>query len=123
MARRMREAATPRRPSTRRSQTGAESVTVRARLGSLPGGDLLQLRAELSEDLGRVHALGIRLGDPVLRDGGGPLLHLGDEGGVGGNPTVSLTADDIYDPDDLNGVFTSTIVNTLSEAELGLAGS
>jgi hypothetical protein len=45
------------------------------------------------------------------------------EGAIGGNTTVVLTGHAFYDPDDLDGVFTSTVVTTLSEAELGLAGS
>lgn len=45
------------------------------------------------------------------------------EGAIGGNTTVVLTGHAFYDPDDLDGVFTSTAVTTLSEAELGLAGS
>ena len=46
-----------------------------------------------------------------------------EEGEIGGNTTIVLTAHAFYDPDDLAGVINSTIVNTLTEAELGLAGS
>ena len=46
-----------------------------------------------------------------------------EEGEVGGNTIVVLTGHAFYDPDDFNGVFTSTVVNTLTEAELGLAYS
>ncbi len=52
------------------------------------------------------------------------------EGEVDGNTVVVLTAHAFFDPDPvesgdvgLGGVYQSTIVNTLSEAELGLAGS
>ena len=41
------------------------------------------------------------------------------EGEVGGNTVVVLTGHAWYDPDDLAGVFTSTVVNTLDAAELG----
>jgi hypothetical protein len=41
------------------------------------------------------------------------------EGEIGGNTTVILTGHAFYDPDDLDGVFTSTVVNTLAEATLG----
>jgi hypothetical protein len=34
-----------------------------------------------------------------------------------------LTGHAWYDPNDLGSVFTSTVVNTLTEAELGVAGS
>lgn len=46
-----------------------------------------------------------------------------EEGDLGGNTTVILEAHAFFDPDDLDGVFTSELVNTLTEAELGLAGS
>jgi hypothetical protein len=46
-----------------------------------------------------------------------------EEGEIGGNTTIVLTAHAFYDPDDLEGVYISEIVNTLSEAQLGLAGS
>ena len=46
-----------------------------------------------------------------------------EEGEEGQNTTIVLTAHAFYDPDDLDGFFQSTIVNTLTEAELGLAGS
>lgn len=46
-----------------------------------------------------------------------------EEGEIGGNTTIVLTAHAFYDPDDLAGVINSTIVNTLDEASLGLAGS
>jgi hypothetical protein len=42
---------------------------------------------------------------------------------IGGNTTVVLTGHAFYDPDDLDGVFTSVIVNTLTSEELGEAGS
>jgi len=42
---------------------------------------------------------------------------------VGGNTTVNLTAHAWYDPSDANDFFKSTIVNTLTEADLGMAGS
>ncbi len=45
------------------------------------------------------------------------------EGEVGGNTTVVLTGHAFFDPDDFDGVFTSTVVNTLTEADLGEAGS
>jgi len=45
------------------------------------------------------------------------------EGEIGGNTTVVLTGHAFYDPDDLGGVFTSEVVNTLPESELGVAGS
>ena len=49
------------------------------------------------------------------------------EGEIGGNTTVVLTGHAFYDAvagsGDLGHVFESTIVNTLTEAELGLAGS
>jgi hypothetical protein len=37
---------------------------------------------------------------------------------VGGNTVVVLTAHAFYDPNDFNGVFTSTVVNTLASADL-----
>ena len=46
-----------------------------------------------------------------------------EEGEEGQNSTVVLTAHAFYDPEDLEGFFQSTIVNTLTEAQLGLAGS
>jgi hypothetical protein len=46
-----------------------------------------------------------------------------EEGEVGGNTIVVLTGHAFYDPDDFGGVFTSQVVNTLTEAELGLAYS
>jgi hypothetical protein len=46
-----------------------------------------------------------------------------EEGEEGQNTTIILTAHAFYDPDDLDGFFQSTIVNTLTEAQLGLAGS
>jgi len=49
------------------------------------------------------------------------------EGEIGGNTAVVLTGHAFYDAvagsGDLGGVFESTVVNTLDEAELGLAGS
>lgn len=42
---------------------------------------------------------------------------------IGGNSTVVLTARAFYDPDDFDGFFTSELVNTLTEGELGIAGS
>ena len=41
------------------------------------------------------------------------------EGEVGGNTVVVLTGHAWYDPDDLAGVFTSEVVNTLDLAEFG----
>lgn len=41
------------------------------------------------------------------------------EGEVGGNTVIVLTGHAWYDPDDLGGVFTSTVVNTLDATELG----
>lgn len=41
------------------------------------------------------------------------------EGEIGGNTTVVLTGHAFYDPDDLGGVFETTVVNTLSTTELG----
>jgi len=46
-----------------------------------------------------------------------------EEGEEGGNTTVILNAHAFFDPDDLDGVFQSVIVCTLTEAELGEAGS
>jgi hypothetical protein len=46
-----------------------------------------------------------------------------EEGAEGQNSTVVLTGHAFYDPDDLDGVFESVIVNTLTEAELGSVGS
>lgn len=40
------------------------------------------------------------------------------EGEIGGNTTVVLTGRAFYDADDLAGVFTSTVVNTLTATEL-----
>jgi len=40
------------------------------------------------------------------------------EGEVGGNSVVVLTAHAFYDPDDLNGVFETSVVNTLTATEL-----
>lgn len=45
------------------------------------------------------------------------------EGEIGGNTTIVLNAHAFYDPDDFEGVFSSVLVNTLTEAELGEAGS
>src|SRR4029077_17714448 len=51
------------------------------------------------------------------------------EGEVDGNTVIVLTAHAFYDPSTaesgtgLGGVYQSTITNTLSEAELGMAGS
>ena len=45
------------------------------------------------------------------------------EGEVGGNTTVVLTGRAWYDTSDLNGVFTSTVVNTLTTGGLGNVGS
>lgn len=45
------------------------------------------------------------------------------EGEIGGNTVVVLTGHAFFDPDDLAGVFTSTVVNTLSAADLGSPGS
>jgi hypothetical protein len=41
----------------------------------------------------------------------------------GGNTVVVLTAEAFYDPDEFGGVFRPIVVNTLTEAELGEAGS
>jgi hypothetical protein len=46
-----------------------------------------------------------------------------EEGEIGGNTTVVLTGHAFYDPDDLGEVINSVIVNTLTEDELGEAGS
>jgi hypothetical protein len=46
-----------------------------------------------------------------------------EDGEIGGNTTVTLNAHANYDPDDFAGVFQSVAVTTLTEAELGLAGS
>jgi hypothetical protein len=46
-----------------------------------------------------------------------------EEGEEGQNTTIVLNAHAFYDPDDLDGVFESTVVCTLTEAELGEAGS
>lgn len=45
------------------------------------------------------------------------------EDAEGGNSLIVLTARFFYDPDDFGGVFRPTVVNTLTEAQLGLAGS
>lgn len=45
------------------------------------------------------------------------------EGEIGQNSMVVLTGHAFYDPDEMEGVFTSEVVNTLTEAELGIAGS
>ena len=42
---------------------------------------------------------------------------------VGGAPGVVFSGHAFYDPEDFEGVFESVLVNTLSEAELGEAGS
>jgi hypothetical protein len=41
----------------------------------------------------------------------------------GGNTVVTLMGRFFYDPNDFGGIFRATVVNTLSEAELGEAGS
>jgi len=46
-----------------------------------------------------------------------------EEGDIGGNTTVILTGHAFFDPTDFDGVFDTTVVNTLTEAELGLGGS
>lgn len=46
-----------------------------------------------------------------------------EEGDIGGNTTVVLTARAFYDPTDFEGAFRAEVVNTLTEAELGLSGS
>jgi hypothetical protein len=45
------------------------------------------------------------------------------EGEIGGNTVVVLTGHAFYDPSYLQGVFESTLVNTLAEATLGSVGS
>ena len=45
------------------------------------------------------------------------------EGEVGGNSVIVLTGHAFYDPTDLDGVFTSEVVNTLADADLGTIGS
>jgi hypothetical protein len=44
-------------------------------------------------------------------------------GDIGGNTTRVLTGRMFYDPDDFGGIVDTTVVNTLTAAELGLAGS
>jgi len=44
-------------------------------------------------------------------------------GEIGGNTTRVLTGRMFYDAEDFGGVIDTTVVNTLTEAELGLAGS
>ncbi len=46
-----------------------------------------------------------------------------EEGEEGQNTTVILDGHLFFDPDDLDGVLTSVLVNTLTEAELGEVGS
>jgi hypothetical protein len=46
-----------------------------------------------------------------------------EEGNEGGNTTVILNAHAFFDPDDLDGVLVSTIIGTLTEAELGFGAS
>lgn len=46
-----------------------------------------------------------------------------EEGEEGQNTTIVLNAHGFFDPDDLDGVFENTVVCTLTEAELGEAGS
>jgi hypothetical protein len=48
-----------------------------------------------------------------------------EEGDIGGNTTVVLTGHAFYDPSnyDVDSIFDTTIVNTLTEADLGLSGS
>lgn len=46
-----------------------------------------------------------------------------EDGESGGNTTVVLTGHAFFDPDDLDGVFTADLVNTLTEADLGIVGS
>jgi hypothetical protein len=46
-----------------------------------------------------------------------------EEGDIGGNTTVVLTARAFFDPTDFEGAFRAEIVNTLTEAVLGEAGS
>ncbi len=45
------------------------------------------------------------------------------EGEIGGNTKVILTGHAFYDPEDLGGVFTSDVVCTLTDADLGTAVS
>jgi hypothetical protein len=45
------------------------------------------------------------------------------ESEIGGNTVVVLTGHAFFDPDDLDGVFTTEIVNTIDGADLGSAGS
>jgi hypothetical protein len=45
------------------------------------------------------------------------------EGEVGGNTVVVLTGKAFYDPDEMNGVFSSVAVTTIDEADLGSIGS
>src|SRR4026207_33337 len=84
MTSRMAEAATPgRRPARRRRGPPRRAAPSRSEPGSLTRADLLQLGAELGEDLAGVDALGRGLLDPVLDEGRGALLDLGHEGGIG----------------------------------------
>ena len=50
-----------------------------------------------------------------------------EEGELGGNTTVVLTAHAFYDPPagsgDFGGVVDTTVVNTLTQGDLGLVGS
>jgi hypothetical protein len=46
-----------------------------------------------------------------------------EEGTEGGNTTIILNAHAFFDPDDFDGVLESVIVNSLTEAELGLVAS
>ena len=46
-----------------------------------------------------------------------------DDGEVGGNTTVTLTANAYYEPDTFQGFFESIVVNKLTDAELGVGGS
>ena len=45
------------------------------------------------------------------------------EDAEGGNSLIVLTARAFYDPNDFGGVWRGIVVNTLTEAQLGLAGS
>jgi hypothetical protein len=45
------------------------------------------------------------------------------EAEVGQNTAIVLTGHAFYDPDDFDGVFEAVLVNTLTAAELGEAGS
>lgn len=45
------------------------------------------------------------------------------EDAEGGNSVIVLTSRAFYEPDDFGGIFRPTVVNTLTEAQLGLAGS